>query len=140
MKAVLKKAEERMNRRIDHLNSEFAAIRAGRANPAVLDKVLVDAPCSGEGMFRKDPDMIKAWDTDSPKKYAAMQKDIVKYAVLMLAPGGYLLYSTCTFSPEEDEQVVAWLLDHCPEMELCEIPSQEGFLPGRPEQRPDELS
>lgn len=98
-----------------------------------FDRILIDAPCSGEGMFRKDPDMIKAWDTDSPKKYAAMQKDIVKYAVLMLAPGGYLLYSTCTFSPLEDEETVMEILRLDKRLSLCDIAPYEGFAKGRPD-------
>lgn len=78
--------------------------------PAFFDLVLVDAPCSGEGMFRKDPGAIAYW---SPKCVLACQKrqqKILTSAVAMTKPGGYLFYSTCTFSPEEDEQVVAWLV------------------------------
>ncbi|MWV43779.1 NOL1/NOP2/sun family putative RNA methylase [Paenibacillus sp. HJL G12] len=81
--------------------------------PAFFDKILVDAPCSGEGMFRKDEDMIRQWTAESPAKYAAMQRDILKSAAKMLKPGGRMVYSTCTFSPEENEAIIAgFLADH----------------------------
>lgn len=98
-----------------------------------FDKILVDAPCSGEGMFRKDIANARAWSLEKVRDCARIQKDIVRQAVSMLCPGGMMLYSTCTFAPEEDEQVIAYLLRECPEMELCEIPWQEGFSHGRPE-------
>jgi NOL1/NOP2/sun family putative RNA methylase len=72
-----------------------------------FDKILVDAPCSGEGMFRKEEEMAKQWDIHSPDKYAEMQREILKQAAQMLAPGGRLVYSTCTFSPEENECIIA---------------------------------
>ncbi len=98
-----------------------------------FDRILIDAPCSGEGMFRKDPDMIKSWDADSPARYAAMQKDIVKHALPMLAPGGYLLYSTCTFSPLEDENTVMEILKMDADISLVDIDPYEGFVQGRPD-------
>lgn len=98
-----------------------------------FDKILVDAPCSGEGMFRKDIANARAWSLEKVESCSKIQKDIVCQAASMLRPGGMLLYSTCTFSPEENEQVIAHLLQECPEMELCEIPWQEGFSHGRPE-------
>ena len=63
-----------------------------------FDKVMVDAPCSGEGMFRKDPEVIKTWDEERPEYFAKLQKDILKNAVKMLRPGGLLFYSTCTMT------------------------------------------
>lgn len=78
--------------------------------PSFFDKILVDAPCSGEGMFRKDEDMVRQWTADSPAKYAAMQRDILKSAAAMLKPGGRMVYSTCTFSPEENEAIIAEFL------------------------------
>lgn len=98
-----------------------------------FDKVLVDAPCSGEGMFRKDPAVIKTWDEGRPEYFAKLQRDILKNAVRMLRPGGELLYSTCTFAPVENEGSISWLLEEYPEMELQPIESYEGFAPGRPE-------
>ncbi len=98
-----------------------------------FDRILIDAPCSGEGMFRKDPDMIKSWDKDSPARYAAMQEDIVKHALPMLAPGGFLLYSTCTFSPLEDEETVMKILELDDDISLIDIDPYEGFAKGRPD-------
>ncbi|MCD7841267.1 MAG: RsmB/NOP family class I SAM-dependent RNA methyltransferase [Lachnospiraceae bacterium] len=99
--------------------------------PEAFDKILVDAPCSGEGMFRKDAASAATWSLKKVTDCAKTQKEIVSCAVSMLRPGGMLLYSTCTFSPEEDEQVIAYLLENHPEMELVEIPMAEGFTPGR---------
>ncbi len=95
-----------------------------------FDKILVDAPCSGEGMFRKDPELIKSWLKRGPSDYAAVQKEVLLQAVRMLRPGGSLVYSTCTFSREEDEDVVAWLLGKAPEMELVPLAPWEGALNG----------
>ncbi|MCC8138238.1 MAG: RsmB/NOP family class I SAM-dependent RNA methyltransferase [Clostridiales bacterium] len=99
--------------------------------PETFDKILVDAPCSGEGMFRKDAASAAAWSLKKVSDCAGIQKEIVSSAVSMLRPGGMMLYSTCTFSPEEDEQVIAHLLKHHPEMQLLELPMAEGFAPGR---------
>lgn len=98
-----------------------------------FDKVLVDAPCSGEGMFRKDPAVIKTWDEERPEYFAKLQRDILKNAVRMLRPGGQLLYSTCTFAPVENEGSISWLLENFPEMDVLEIEPYEGFAPGHPE-------
>lgn len=100
--------------------------------PEFFDKILVDAPCSGEGMFRKDPDAARVWNPAKPIECARMQREILTQAVRMLRPGGLLLYSTCTFSPEEDEQMAGWLLANHPELSLEEIPWYEGFDRGRP--------
>lgn len=75
-----------------------------------FDKILIDAPCSGEGMFRKDPAMVKAWEQNGPEFYAKLQREILEQALPMLKEGGMLLYSTCTFSPLEDEGSVQYLL------------------------------
>ena len=98
-----------------------------------FDKIVVDAPCSGEGMFRKDPDAIKYWSYDYPAKCAKRQKEILTEAMKMLKPGGQLVYSTCTFAPEEDEQIVTWLLENYPYLEVLEIPRFEGMDQGVPE-------
>lgn len=96
-----------------------------------FDKILVDAPCSGEGMFRKDTGLIDAWMEKGPDQYAVIQKEILACAVQMLKPGGFLVYSTCTFSEEEDEEVVEEILRRFPEMELCQPEMAEGFVSGR---------
>ena len=98
---------------------------------AYFDRILVDAPCSGEGMFRKDPDLIRSWLERGPEEYAPIQKEILAQAVRMLKPGGFLLYSTCTFAKVEDEDVIHWLLDEFPEMKLVSIPLWEGACSGR---------
>ena len=102
--------------------------------PAFFDKILIDAPCSGEGMFRKNPGMMKDWETYGPKHYSDLQRSIVPNAIRMLKPGGMLLYSTCTFSPEENEGSVKFMMDLDPDLEIVDIASRyEGFAPGRPE-------
>lgn len=102
---------------------------------ACFDGILVDAPCSGEGMFRKDPGLIKSWKEHGPNYYAPLQKEILAQAVLMLKPGGYLLYSTCTFAKAEDEDVISWLLSEFPQMELSPLllfPGAAGGMEGQP--------
>ena len=101
--------------------------------PSFFDCILIDAPCSGEGMFRKDPAMVKAWTPESNSQYAAMQEDIVRAALRMLKPGGYLLYSTCTFSPMEDEATVLKMLQMDPSLRVVDMEGYEGFAPGRPD-------
>ena len=65
--------------------------------PEYFDKILIDAPCSGEGMFRKEKKMVKAWEEHGPEFFSKIQRSIVTQAAQMLRPGGMLLYSTCTF-------------------------------------------
>jgi NOL1/NOP2/sun family putative RNA methylase len=101
--------------------------------PEFFDKILVDAPCSGEGMFRKEPEVIGSWTPERVEYFSALQKSILKSAVKMLKPGGMMMYSTCTFSKEENEGSVSFVLDEFPDMQLMEIKSYEGFSKGRPE-------
>lgn len=96
--------------------------------PEFFDKILVDAPCSGEGMFRRDEDMVKDWTGRGPEYYRPIQRRILEKAVSMLKPGGMLLYSTCTFSKREDEDNVSFLLEAYPEMEL--MPLDLDSVPG----------
>ena len=98
-----------------------------------FDKILIDAPCSGEGMFRKEPAMVKAWEQNGPEFYAKLQEEILEQALPMLRPGGYLLYSTCTFSPLEDEGTVEKILAMDKEMELVSMEGYEKFTQGKPE-------
>ena len=77
--------------------------------PEYFDKILIDAPCSGEGMFRKDKKMLKAWEEHGPEFFSKLQKSIVTQAARMLKPGGMMLYSTCTFDPRENEGTIAYL-------------------------------
>ena len=97
-----------------------------------FDKILIDAPCSGEGMFRKEPSMIKAWEQNGPEFYAKLQSEILSAALPMLKPGGFLLYSTCTFSPLEDEGTVEKILEMDSSMELVEMEGYDGFAKGDP--------
>ena len=83
-----------------------------------FDLVIVDAPCSGEGMFRKEPDALKDWSVENVRMCAERQKDILQNASRAVKGGGYLLYSTCTFSVEENEEVVNSFLDCNPDFTL----------------------
>ena len=94
---------------------------------------MIDAPCSGEGMFRKDKKMVKAWEEHGPEFFAKIQRSIVTQAARMLKPGGMILYSTCTFDPEENEGTIEYLLEQYPEFEIQEMLPYEGFAEGMPE-------
>lgn len=98
-----------------------------------FDKILVDAPCSGEGMFRKDPSMVKDYEARGVEYYAPLQKEIVASAIAMLKPGGEMVYSTCTFSPEENEGLVDWVLENYSDMSVETGFSFEGRDYGHPE-------
>ena len=84
----------------------------------VFDKILVDAPCSGEGMFRKDENAVREWSEENVTACANRQLQILESAKLALKSGGAIVYSTCTFSSEENEGVVTRFLDRNPEFEL----------------------
>ena len=88
--------------------------------PAFFDRILVDAPCSGEGMLRKEPAAAENWSEENVFMCAERQKKILESAVSMLAPGGTLVYSTCTFAPEEDEANADWLARAFPELTCTE--------------------
>lgn len=97
-----------------------------------FDRILVDAPCSGEGMFRKDEDAARSWQSFKCETCSGMQKAILDNVDRMLKPGGTLVYSTCTFSPEEDEQMITYFLKRHTNYELLEIPKIAGIESGRP--------
>ena len=90
--------------------------------PAFFDRILVDAPCSGEGMFRKNPEAVSEWSPENVKMCAGRQKMLLECAYSMLAPGGRIVYSTCTFSPEEDDETIATFLRDHPDFTLCSDP------------------
>jgi NOL1/NOP2/sun family putative RNA methylase len=113
-----------LNERPERLAATFAGY---------FDKILVDAPCSGEGMFRKDEQMSREWSEDSPDQYASVQRELLAQAARMLAPGGTIVYSTCTFSPEENERVVAAFLREYPQFRVVPAPLLPGFAAGRPD-------
>lgn len=107
--------------------------RLSRYFPEFFDKILVDAPCSGEGMLRKEPSMAKDWLEHGPAWYAPIQRQVLKEAARMLKPGGKLLYSTCTFSPMENEGTIAHLLESDASFQVLPLSMYPGFLPGRPD-------
>ncbi len=101
--------------------------------PCFFHRILVDAPCSGEGMFRKDENARAEWSTERVMQCAERQLAILESADRMLKPGGMLLYATCTFAPMENEGVIVRFLRRHPEYELAELPFYEGMEHGRPE-------
>ena len=90
--------------------------------PKTFDCIIVDAPCSGEGMFRKDNPAIEQWSEENVTRCAARQKEILAQAALALRDGGTILYATCTFSPEENEMVVDDFLKKHPSFTLAPVP------------------
>ena len=86
-----------------------------------FDKIIVDAPCSGEGMFRKDEKALSEWSEEHTKSCAIRQKKILSDAVKMLKCGGKLIYSTCTFAPCENEGVADWILNNYHNLKLEKI-------------------
>ena len=95
--------------------------RIAQLFPETFDMIMVDAPCSGEGMFRKDDIAIKEWSVDNVLHCAQRQKGILEQAAAALRPGGYLVYATCTFSLEENEMVVDDFLQKHPQFELIPV-------------------
>ena len=89
-----------------------------------FDRILVDAPCSGEGMFRRNPEAVNEWSLENVRMCADRQDMILDCAAKMLAPGGRIIYSTCTFSPEEDEGSMERFLARHPEFAVCEGPTR----------------
>ena len=98
-----------------------------------FDKILIDAPCSGEGMFRKDETAARSWESFKCERCAKMQEEILHWADQLLKPGGTLVYSTCTFSPEENEQMIIGFITSHEGYELADIPKFAGIEGGRPE-------
>ena len=87
----------------------------GAALPECFDAILLDAPCSGEGVVRKDPDALKNWSLASNQDIANTQRELIDSAFHALRPGGTLVYSTCTLNRDENESVVNWLLERYPD-------------------------
>lgn len=111
----------------------------GAALPERFDAILLDAPCSGEGVVRKDPDALKNWSPESNQQIAETQRELIDSAFHALRPGGTLVYSTCTLNREENEEVVQWLLARYPQAvevlplgtlfpQATEALTAEGFL------------
>lgn len=114
-----------LNESTEHLSECF---------PGFFDRILVDAPCSGEGMFRKDKKAAQEWSLDNVELCAARQHEILEHAAEMLKLGGVLVYATCTFAPQENEQCIAWFLENHPEFALDRVEiADKYFAPGHPE-------
>lgn len=102
--------------------SEFTALGD------IFDIIAVDAPCSGEGMMRKDSEAVEQWTPALVDQCCAMQREILADAVQVLAPGGYLIYSTCTFNRKENEENVAWLMENFDlQPERLDLPEEWGI-------------
>jgi NOL1/NOP2/sun family putative RNA methylase len=104
-----------------------------------FDRILVDAPCSGEGMFRKDPEAIQYWSPDHVAECAIWQKDILDSAYQMVKEGGTLVYSTCTFSPEENEAQMDHFLKRYSDMDILPIEKKGGISSAVPAWSPNHL-
>lgn len=126
---VLSRNVERMGVRNAIVTSAMPDQLAPRF-PCFFDRILVDAPCSGEGMFRRQIEAREEWSENSPRGCAQRQMEILEQAAKMLAPGGVLVYSTCTFNDTENEGVMARFLDAHPEMEA--VPFALDGLPSAP--------
>jgi 16S rRNA C967 or C1407 C5-methylase (RsmB/RsmF family)/NOL1/NOP2/fmu family ribosome biogenesis protein len=110
--------------------------RLAAALPGGFDRVLLDAPCSGEGLFRRNPAAAAQWRPGHVAGNAERQRGLLADAARLVRPGGVLVYSTCTFAPEENEQQVAGFLAANPGWRLLAIPMHPGFAPGRPDWSP----
>lgn len=100
--------------------------------PEYFDRILVDAPCSGEGMFRKNEEAVREWSCENVLMCAQRQAEILENAAVMLRPGGRMVYSTCTFSTEENEETISGFLKMHPEFEIEEVEKFSGMVPGMP--------
>ena len=98
--------------------------------PEFFHKIMVDAPCSGEGMFRKNPAVVDSWQEKGPEYFSKLQREIIVQAADMLLPGGMMFYSTCTFSPLENEKTITHLLKERQDMEVVPMEDYEGFAEG----------
>ena len=125
---ILSQNIERMGVANAMVTNEDTAVLAKRfANS--FDKVLIDAPCSGEGMFRKEEAAVTDWSVETVLMCARRQAEILHNGAQMVRPGGRLVYSTCTFAPEEDELAVAEFLENHPDFEP-EVIEAPWFVPG----------
>ncbi|MBR4287590.1 MAG: NOL1/NOP2/sun family putative RNA methylase [Clostridia bacterium] len=90
--------------------------------PETFDLIMVDAPCSGEGMFRKEEIAIDEWSEENVKNCADRQREILENAVKCLKSGGYIVYATCTFSLDENEKIIDYFLKNHPDFEIVRVP------------------
>ena len=122
---ILSQNIERMGIKNAIVTNEDSFVLASHV-PGFFNAIQVDAPCSGEGMFRKLPEAIEQWSMENVAICAARQKEILDNAAVMLKPGGTIVYSTCTFSKEENEDVIEYFLEKHPDFTLEEM---ERFWP-----------
>ncbi|WP_018110558.1 16S rRNA (cytosine(1407)-C(5))-methyltransferase RsmF [Thermus igniterrae] len=123
---------------VERWGARLAVVQAppralGEAYGAYFHRVLLDAPCSGEGMFRKDKEALRHWGPSAPRRASEVQKALLREAARLVGPGGVLVYSTCTFAPEENEGVVAHFLREHPGFHLEEARFHPLFAPGVPQ-------
>lgn len=137
---ILSENIERMGVRNAIVTNE-SPLKLSQAFPLYFDRIMVDAPCSGEGMFRKNEEAREEWSLENVRLCAERQTEILDCAAMLLRPGGRLVYSTCTFAPEENEGSVAAFLKRHPEfsVEAPILPHMEAVggigtfvSPGRP--------
>ncbi len=124
---ILQENMERMGIFRAVITNSGAEALAG-ALPEYFDKVLVDSPCSGEGMFRKYPRILEEWTEELVGLCTERSREVLANAAKALRPGGRLVYSTCTFNLEENEKTVLWFLEHHPEFRIVDT----GIAGGRP--------
>lgn len=126
---ILSENVERMGIRNAIVTNETPQ-RLEAAFPEYFDRILVDAPCSGEGMFRKNQEAVKEWSPENVALCAGRQDEILSCAAHMLAPGGRLVYSTCTFAPQENEGTILRFLKSHPEFHIEPVEKFPGMAPG----------
>lgn len=123
-KALLRNVERMGLSNVVILNEDPINMR--KVLPLCADKIIVDAPCSGEGMFRRDPGAVKSWEKYGPLTCSEIQASILESADMMLKPGGDLVYSTCTFCELEDEEQIADFLSKHPNYSIVTHEELEG--------------
>lgn len=131
VKALLKNLENFGNR--NGIVTSETSERLARKWPGYFDKILIDAPCSGEGMFRKNENATKSWEAYGVQHCANLQRMILEDAVTLLKSDGMILYSTCTFSPEENEGMIDEFLKKHPDFKVVPLEPVGGIRHGRPD-------
>lgn len=135
---IVRKRAEILSENVERMGIRNAVVtnetpqRLAEKYPNFFDKIIVDAPCSGEGMFRKEPQALDEWSIEHTVSCGVRQKHILDCAVKMLAPNGMIVYSTCTFAPEENEKIAAYMIEEHG-METVPMPELSMLERGRAE-------